>query len=91
MCEKCLYRKNCQFLMTHKKSIVEDCTAFFSEEQYVAKFRSEAIKELSERLKDAYRDCKFVNITNVNARRFNERVDYCICVVDQIAKEMEKK
>ena len=30
-CEKCLYKANCQFLATHKKAIVEGCTAFKSE------------------------------------------------------------
>ena len=27
-CEKCLYKENCQFLATHKKAIVADCTAY---------------------------------------------------------------
>lgn len=46
-CEKCLYRKNCQFLSKSKKAIVEDCTVFKSEEE----LKSEAIKEFAERLK----------------------------------------
>lgn len=50
-CEKCLSRTNCQFLGAHKKAIVEDCTAFRSEEQYIAKIRSEAIKESFDKLK----------------------------------------
>lgn len=27
-CEKCLYKENCQFLATHKKAIIADCTAY---------------------------------------------------------------
>ena len=30
-CEKCLYRKNCQFLAKYKKADVDGCTAFESE------------------------------------------------------------
>lgn len=50
--------------------------------------RAEAIKEFAEKLKETYQLCKFPNIVNVNARRFNERIDYCIGVVDKLAKEM---
>ena len=46
-CEKCLYRKNCQFLATHKNTIVEGCTAFESEND----LRIAAAKEFAERLK----------------------------------------
>ena len=55
----------------------------------VSEIRNIAITDFEERLKATYRDCKFVDIKNVNARRFNERIDYCIRVVDQIAKEMK--
>jgi hypothetical protein len=48
MCNKCLYKKNCQFLAKHRKTIVEGCTAFESEN----KVRAEAIKEFVERLKE---------------------------------------
>ena len=44
LCEKCLYRKNCQFLLKHKKTVVEDCSAFESEN----KIKAEAIKEFAE-------------------------------------------
>lgn len=47
MCEKCLYKKNCQFIAKHK-TIVEGCTAFKSE----AEIKTEAIKEFAERLKE---------------------------------------
>lgn len=47
-CEKCLYRKNCQFLATHKKTTVEGCTAFASESD----LKAEAVKEFAERLND---------------------------------------
>ena len=46
-CEKCLYRKNCQFLATHKKTVVEDCSCFEEEN----KIKAEAVKEFAERLK----------------------------------------
>lgn len=45
-CEKCLYRKNCQFLATHKNTTVEGCTAFESESD----FKIEAVKELLEKI-----------------------------------------
>ena len=38
MCEKCLYRKNCQFLASRKNSVktgeVTGCTAFESDDRY---------------------------------------------------------
>ena len=43
-CEKCLYNANCQFLMTHKKAVVEDCTAFKSSEDFVEVVRCGACK-----------------------------------------------
>lgn len=52
MCEKCLYRKNCQFLATHKKVDVEGCTAFESEEDLRVSVKTEAYKEFAERLKE---------------------------------------
>lgn len=27
-CETCLYKKNCQFLAKHKRTVVSDCTAY---------------------------------------------------------------
>ena len=51
ICEKCLYRKNCQFLLKHKKTVVEGCGVFKCENEIIA----EAIKEFAERLKkEAY-------------------------------------
>lgn len=50
MCEKCLYRKNCQFLATHKKAEVAGCTAFVSEDDYRANIKAEAIKEFVKKL-----------------------------------------
>ena len=52
-CEKCLYRKNCQFLKTHKKTTVEGCTAFESE----SRLKAEAVKEFAEAYKDQIEDC----------------------------------
>lgn len=64
-CEKCLYRKNCQFISKHhkfiseyKKAVIEksvivtECTAFENEEEFKAKIKDEAIKEFAERLID---------------------------------------
>ena len=42
ICEKCLYRKNCQFLLKHKKAVVAGCTSFYSEED----LRKEAAREI---------------------------------------------
>jgi hypothetical protein len=78
-CEKCLSRTNCQFLGTHKKAIVEDCTAFRSEEQYVAKIKAEAIKEFAEKI---YRSRAMYGQKD----KFNKTV--FLNIVDQIAKEM---
>ena len=52
-CEKCLYRKNCQFIAKDYKvpTYACECTAFESEEEFKAKVKFEAIKEFAERLK----------------------------------------
>lgn len=52
-CEKCLYKGNCQFLETHKRAIIEGCTAFKSE----AELRAEVIDEFVKRLLDAFPEC----------------------------------
>ena len=41
-CEKCLYRKNCQFLAKHRKVVVADCTAFKNE----ADLTTETVREI---------------------------------------------
>jgi regulator of RNase E activity RraB len=46
MCEKCLYRNNCQFLATHKKAEVVGCDAFENE----SRLKAEVINEFVERL-----------------------------------------
>ena len=51
MCKNCLYRNNCQFLAKHKNAVVENCTAFKSEVEYIANIKSEAIKEFADKLK----------------------------------------
>lgn len=43
-CEKCLYNKNCQYLLTHKTA-PDECTAFKSSEDFVEVVRC--------------RDCRF--------------------------------
>lgn len=52
MCEKCLYRKNCQFLAKHKGVIVTDCTAFNDEEELKANIKAEAVKEYINKAKE---------------------------------------
>lgn len=52
MCEKCLYKNNCQFLAKHKTVEVECCTAFISEDEYKVTIKNEAIKEFAERVKN---------------------------------------
>lgn len=34
-CATCLYKKNCQFLATHKRTVVSDCTAYENAEDMV--------------------------------------------------------
>ena len=53
----------------------------------IEQHRANAVKEFAEKLKEIYQDRKFVNIRNVNARRFNEYVDYCIDVLNNLVKE----
>ncbi len=36
-CNKCLYKKNCQFLLKHKNAVVSGCTAFKDEADFVIK------------------------------------------------------
>ena len=50
MCEKCLYRNNCQFLTTHKGSAVKGCTAFKSETDIKSEVAREIFAEI-EKLK----------------------------------------
>lgn len=49
-CEKCLYRKNCQFLAKHPKADVDGCTAFESE----AELREQIAREIFDEI---YEDC----------------------------------
>lgn len=72
MCEKCLSRTNCQFLATHKNVIVDGCTAFKSEEQYVARIKLEAMKEFAEQLKEK----------QFEVNDLNEDIFYAVAVED---------
>jgi hypothetical protein len=65
-CEKCLYRKNCQFLATHKNTTVEGCTAFESE----SALKAEVVKEFAERFEAilATYECTFIETQNWSAR-----------------------
>ena len=60
-CEKCIYKKNCHFLSTHKKTIVEDCSCFEDEN----KVKAEAVKEFAERLKKKAEGC-FYDLANLD-------------------------
>lgn len=79
-CEKCLYRKNCQFLATHKNTIVEGCTAFESEND----LRIEAVKEFWDKLKTHSRKMQSSDFSG-------EFWDRAVLVEDgdNIVKEME--
>lgn len=60
ICGDCLYRKNCQFLGKHKKPVVvEGCTAFVNEADFIAKHTSEAIKEFAERGKWIFKNSPY--------------------------------
>ena len=81
-CEKCLYRKNCQFLLKSKKSIVEDCSVFKSEDQIKSEARKEFVNMVKQRMHE-----------NVSAptsgqgylmKKFSE-------LLDNLVKEMEGK
>ena len=52
ICEKCLYRKNCQFLGTHKKAVVEDCSNFLSEKELKVKAYKECIEKVKSKATD---------------------------------------
>ena len=78
MCEKCLYRQNCQFLGKHKKADVSGCTAFVSE----AGYKSEAIKEFAEKVKD---------IVDEPALIRGRVIDTIIARIDDLVKEMTEE
>lgn len=76
MCEKCLYRKNCQFLAKQKPCKVEGCTAFKSEKE----LRADTVSEIRARVAvhfGTYCEKDQVKIADV------------FRLIDQIAREME--
>ena len=54
MCEKCLYRKNCQFLAKHKQSAVDGCTAYESETDLKAEVAREIFEDLETYVEELY-------------------------------------
>lgn len=59
MCEKCLYRNNCQFLAKHKPSKVNGCTAFKSKTDLKTELAKEILEEIegnADLLFDGYRN-----------------------------------
>lgn len=86
MCKNCLYRKNCQFLAKHKNAVVENCTAFKSEVEYIANIKSEAIKEFADKLKEIAGSSVAVN----NGQEIYETKCYNIMAykLDDLVKEM---
>lgn len=78
MCEKCLYKKNCQFLATHKKVDVEDCTAFESEDE----FRAKILKDFADRVKGCSYSFLRLYCSMDVVCEFNN-------FIDNLAKEME--
>lgn len=51
VCEKCLYRNNCQFLARHKNVVIENCTVFKNEEDFILNIKTEAYKEFEGRVR----------------------------------------
>lgn len=91
-CEECLYRKNCQFLASHKKTAVEGCTAFKSE----SGLKAEAIKEFAERLKEmdgynnhTFDDCASIFISEEYRKGRDEKIKEIWNTIDCLKKEME--
>lgn len=72
MCEKCLYRKNCQFLAKRKSCKVEGCTAFKSEKELIA----DTVRKMQEMVYEFADD-----INTIDAYIIKE-------MIDQIAKEL---
>lgn len=46
MCEKCLYKSNCQFIAKHKKAVVDGCTAFKSEAELMGEIARKIFEEI---------------------------------------------
>ena len=79
MCEKCLYRKNCQFLAKRKPCKVEDCTAFKSEKELIA----DTVLKYSEKV--------YQLIFGFVGEKLSEQdKDYITVRLGQIAKEMSE-
>ena len=79
-CEKCLYRKNCQFIAKDYKvpTYVCECTAFESEEEFKVKVKLEAIKEFAEKA-----------VTELTANYNKEYCHWIDDTIDNLVKEME--
>ena len=59
MCEKCLYKANCQFLARHNKAIIEDCTAFKNETDLYRDVVEKLFDEFYEIMSDNFHmDCQ---------------------------------
>lgn len=60
-CEKCIYRKNCQFIASHKFAYVHgqisECTAFEDESQAYKDGYNAALKDFADALKN--HDCSY--------------------------------
>jgi hypothetical protein len=82
-CEKCLYKENCQFLATHKRTIIEGCTAFKSE----AELRAEMVREIFEEIEELFRQHKEGGYY-LNGAWFPERLDL---YTEDAFEELKKK
>lgn len=74
ICDKCLYKKNCQFLAKHKQSSVDGCTAFESEKD----FRADVIEEYRKRV-----NAKMGKHTHLLGKEYVQRI------LREVAKEMK--
>ena len=74
MCEKCLYKYNCQYLAKHKNTIVDGCTAFKSE----IDMKSEVIEEYRQKVNK-----KMGKHTHLLGKEYVQRI------LREVAKEMK--
>lgn len=72
MCEKCLYRSNCQFLATHKKSVVKSCTVFRSEADFKTEIAMDVIDEFKNLTRQSLLDYGLYLVAFKNAIAYAE-------------------
>lgn len=86
-CEKCLYRKNCQFIAIHKNIIVDECTNFKSEEE----IKLEAVKEFAERFLKIVCDNHYMLSSCNNSKDYGMFTTGIEQAINEALKETENK